>query len=946
MQSSLSLVLLTVLSAGSPGAIHDPESRLARLHERIRQHPTDADLYLQRGRVFRQLQELPRAIADFERALALDPTLHTAHFARGRALLEAGRLDEAAASLDRCTAIEPTHGPALLARARVFARNDEYDKAAPLYDRSWRLLQRREPQHALERVRAWARTGERGVARAIRILDEASRELGGSTPLTTLAHAAAELEMQRGDLPAALQRLDALAKSLRATPAATGLVPTAAAQPVFATVTNLSPRGAFWRYLDDGSDQGTAWRQPGFDHSSWFVGQAELGYGDFDETTVVSFGPNANSKYITTYFRRSFDVVDPSALQRVCMRMLRDDGAAVYLNGIEIARGNLPAGALYTTPASSTVASTREEVYHYRSIDPALLVRGCNFLAVEVHQRSGTSSDLSFDLEVWATDGAPCVLREPYLQMVSSDGATVSWRTDAPSDSVVWFGSDPQNLNTMVSDPTPTIDHQVRVTGLDPDTTYYYAVGFGTTGLAGATSDHYFTTAPTPGTPKKTRVWVVGDSGTGNQNAARVRDAWLNHPGGGQADLWLMLGDNAYEVGLDIEHQAGVFDMYPMVLRNTCVWPTLGNHDAGVASSANESGPYYNVFSLPRAAEAGGVASGTEAYYSFDYGDAHFICLNSQDVNRATTGAMLTWLQADLAATTQRWIIAYWHHPPYTKGSHNSDNPADSGGRLFDMRQNALPILEAGGVDLVMTGHSHSYERSFLLDGHYDVSSTLTPSMILDKGNGRATGDGEYAKPSPAQAANEGAVYVVAGSSGKLSGGPLNHPAMHVSLNLFGSFILDIDGDTLTGTFLDDLGNAADRFDIVKGLDRSLTRDEPGISAITGGTQNLFLDEPSQADKNYQVVGSLSTSPGFTVHGVNFALNPDPYFRSTLLFSNTATYPGFGGVLDGAGQGNASIVFPAFNEPALVGAVFWHAFFTFDGPILFASNNVKLTLTL
>ncbi len=176
-----------------------------------------------------------------------------------------------------------------------------------------------------------------------------------------------------------------------------------------------------------------------------------------------------------------------------------------------------------------------------------------------------------------------------------------------------------------------------------------------------------------------------------------------------------MLGDNAYSNGTDAEYQSAVFDIYPTLLRKSVVWPTMGNHDGYSSTSSSQSGPYFSIFSLPKNAEAGGVASGTEAYYSFDYGNIHFICLDSEGSSRSSHGAMLEWLRLDLAATTKDWIIAYWHHPPYSKGSHDSDTETN----LVDMRQNALPILEAGGVDLVLTGHSHSYERSYLLDGHY-----------------------------------------------------------------------------------------------------------------------------------------------------------------------------------------------------------------------------------
>jgi hypothetical protein len=139
---------------------------------------------------------------------------------------------------------------------------------------------------------------------------------------------------------------------------------------------------------------------------------------------------------------------------------------------------------------------------------------------------------------------------------------------------------------------------------------------------------------------------------------------------------------------------ARVFDTYPEQLRNTVLWPALGNHDGASADSSTQTGPYYDNFALPRLAEAGGLASGTEAYYSFDYANLHFVCLDSHESDRSPGGAMLTWLEDDLAATTADWVVAYWHHPPYSKGSHDSDAEA----RLVEMRENVLPILESAGV--------------------------------------------------------------------------------------------------------------------------------------------------------------------------------------------------------------------------------------------------------
>jgi len=119
-------------------------------------------------------------------------------------------------------------------------------------------------------------------------------------------------------------------------------------------------------------------------------------------------------------------------------------------------------------------------------------------------------------------------------------------------------------------------------------------------------------------------------------------------------------------------------------------------------------------------------------------------------------------------------------------------------------------VLEAGGVDLVLGGHSHSYERSYLIDGHYGTSGTFDPAtMLVDGGNGNPAGDGAYDKPDGPHA---GAVYAVAGCSGKISGGPLNHPVMCVSLNRLGSVVLDFDAGRLDVSFLDSTGAVADAF--------------------------------------------------------------------------------------------------------------------------------------
>jgi hypothetical protein len=653
--------------------------------------------------------------------------------------------------------------------------------------------------------------------------------------------------------------------------------------PVQAADTPLVSAGAVWRYLDDGSNQGTAWRAPAFDDSAWKSGPAQLGYGDGDEVTVLGFGPDPNNKYITSYFRRAFTVVNPSVYTSLTLRLIRDDGAVVYINGTEVYRTNMPGGAIgHTTPASVAIGGGSESTYITTQLSPTVLAAGTNVIAAEVHQANGTSSDLSFALELIASD-ATTVVRGPYLQMGTPTGITVRWRTNVATDGRVRYGPSPTTLTTIADSPDPATEHELRLTGLQPATRYYYSIGTVAGPLAGGDAEHFFITPAAAGTATPTRIWVIGDAGTASVNQTAVRDAYLAFTGSRHTDLWLMLGDNAYPDGTDAQYQAAVFDMYPMLLRSSPVWPTLGNHDGHTADSATQSGPYYDIFTLPTQGEAGGVASGTEAYYSFDHGNIHFIVLDSFDSDRSVTGPMLTWLQADLASTTRPWVIAFWHHP-YSKGSHNSDTEVE----LVQMRENALPILEAAGVDLVLSGHSHSYERSFLIDGHYGVSSTFTAANKKDGGSGREDGTGAYRKPSLGPAPHEGAVYAVAGSSGQISGGTLNHPAMFISLNSLGSMVIDVDGNRLDAKFIDQSGVARDYFTLVKGVSAPTAPSGLGASAVSSTRVDLAWTDNASNEDGFQVERSTDGTT-FTPHGTAGA-NATAYTDATAQPSTTYWY--------------------------------------------------------
>jgi Big-like domain-containing protein len=173
--------------------------------------------------------------------------------------------------------------------------------------------------------------------------------------------------------------------------------------------TPVVPRGAQWKYLDNGSDQGAAWRAPAFNDSAWASGPAKLGFGD-TQATLINGGPSTN-RFVTTYFRRAFPVTNAATFTTLNLRVLRDDGVIVYLNGAEVFRNNMPAGTVtYTTLASAPVNDADETNFFATALSPTVLLNGTNLLAVEIHQANATSSDLGFDLELTATGNLPPVV--------------------------------------------------------------------------------------------------------------------------------------------------------------------------------------------------------------------------------------------------------------------------------------------------------------------------------------------------------------------------------------------------------------------------------------------------------------------------------------------------------------------------------------------------------
>lgn len=631
----------------------------------------------------------------------------------------------------------------------------------------------------------------------------------------------------------------------------------------FVPTTTIMPWGATWKWKNNSTDLGTAWYASGYNDAAFSSGAAPLGYGSVDagyfglvipaqsvSTSIGSSGAAGGTNTATFYFRSTF-TISTSSYSVVQFKLRVDDGCAIYLNGQMVSTAMTKyatASTTNSTVSTSTVALPFQlaATWTYTSMTNAqttdgqdmftftlsatntLLVNGTNTIAVEAHNRSNDSSDMLWAMQVEggtissAPPAAPSIVKGPYLQVGTQNSMVIRWETNIATDSKVMYGSAPATLASAVSNTDQVTSHEIQITGLTAYTKYYYNIGTTTSTIQGD-ADNYFLTSPTPGTEGKYRFWVIGDCGNASTNQVNVKDQYKNFNGSRITNGWLTLGDNAYSNGSDPQFNAEFFSIYQNdVMKNKVLWPVPGNHDYNNGAVTSSTTPYFSIFNVPTAGEAGGVASGTKAYYSYDYGNIHFIALDSYGTvsgNKMydTLGAQAVWLKQDLAANTKKWVIAYWHHPPYTMGSHNSDTEGD----LVAIRQKFIRILERYKVDLILCGHSHDYERSKLMQGHYGDESTFNAATHnLSQSSGLYDGTSNscpYTKDSVMN--KSGTVYVLSGSAGQLGGQQTSfpHDAMYYSnASNGGSLILDIEGNRLDAQWLCADGVVRDKFTIYK----------------------------------------------------------------------------------------------------------------------------------
>jgi acid phosphatase type 7 len=375
-------------------------------------------------------------------------------------------------------------------------------------------------------------------------------------------------------------------------------------------------------------------------------------------------------------------------------------------------------------------------------------------------------------------DSGPALPRQPYLQSVGQTSAVVAFRTGVSCTPFVRYGQGTDVSKTATA-AAAGWRHAVKLTGLTPGRTHSYVVE----ACGSATGVRQFRAASPPTAPSL-RFTAMGDFGTGGSKQEQVV-ARLSQPGNA-GELLLALGDNAYSSGTEQEFQDRMFTPMAALLRRVPLFPSLGNHEY----VTNQGQPYLDNFYLPANNPAG-----SERYYSFDWGPVHFVALDSNCViglassDRCTRAAQKSWVAQDLAATRQPWKVVFFHHPPWSSGEHGSQ---------LTMRREFAPLFEQYGVDLVLTGHDHNYERSKPMRG-----------------------DGVAASGT------RGLTYVVVGSGGaSLRAFPGSQPSWTAYRNNtdVGYLEVSVSGGTLSARFFNAAGLVKDSFTLTKTLPASVER--------------------------------------------------------------------------------------------------------------------------
>ncbi len=553
--------------------------------------------------------------------------------------------------------------------------------------------------------------------------------------------------------------------------------------------TAIIAEGDSWKYYDQGTDLGTSWRTSSFNDAAWSSGNAILGYGSINAGTVnttVSYGPDANNKYPTTYFRKTFNYSTTGNETYYKITLLSDDGSVVYLNGAEIERLNMPAGAIsYSTWAASTGDENNYTTY---TIAANLIQNGSNTLAVEVHQRSGSSSDIGFDFSLTAHFD----LNIRFIHFGSKGnplkGMRITWRDDTGNDSIKWGyntsysqGQYKAISRELYSDSL----YEYSFPTLTPSSVIHYSI-YSASFDAWSQDMTYKTSVDTTSTHFK--FVSFGDCRTYLSDWKAVSSKVP------EADFTLFNGDiiNNGGVGSDWDDW---FDYGNDFISSHIVYHTFGNHENQGTGSSN----YDNLYVLPE------NPSGSEKYYSFTFGNSVFICLDSEHPGDAT---QFNWLTQTLSDNSDKtWKVIWFHKPFYTSPSHTTD--------MHGYWNTWWKAFDDYGVDVIINGHTHNYQRT------KPINRNISTTAAVD----------HYGSCS-----KSGRCQIVTGRAGAPAVGVGSGWFIHTSSADLHYGMAEIDDNTFTFVVRDTTGSVLDSFRLIKDFELAMSSTPEGPVGSANGS--------------------------------------------------------------------------------------------------------------
>ena len=447
--------------------------------------------------------------------------------------------------------------------------------------------------------------------------------------------------------------------------------------------------GDNWKYLDDGSDQGTEWQSSSFDDNSWSSGISPFGFGTI---SGVPLNTTISSGYITYYFRKIFNYSHSGDEAQFVLSLMVDDGAVVYLNGDEVFRSDiLPTGSINYLTQTNTYCT--EGVYEEISIPVSSILEGSNTFAVEVHQHTSTSSDVGFDLTLEASSQIPINIE--HIRFGSSSDPlnelTVTWKSAGANDTIKWgytnqyeMGGFPGQKRTGYED----YFYDYNFPSLNANSTIYYKLY--DSQMDTWTEEKSYSTS-TETTSTQFSFLAMGDSRTYVLDWQAVSNAANTH----NTDFTLFTGDIVGDGSVNADWNAW-FKYGDDFLENNLVYHTIGNHEC----RGNGETIYPNIFTLPK------NPSNTQYYYSFTFGNAVFICLNTEEGETGTNvTTQYNWLLDVLKGNKDKmWKFVWLHRPFYTTGNH--------AGEMDYKMDTWFDAFDTYGVDMIFSGHDHMYERT------------------------------------------------------------------------------------------------------------------------------------------------------------------------------------------------------------------------------------------